>query len=70
MRSAAYLMAAAARTAPKTRGEDSVQTMIVDGEDLEVLAAASDVVLSMAPDASGDFDRAGWASSPCLMRHP
>lgn len=40
VRSAVYLMAAAARTAPKTRGDDSVQTMIVDGEDLELLAAA------------------------------
>ncbi|HZK66495.1 MAG TPA: DUF2148 domain-containing protein [Chloroflexota bacterium] len=40
VRLAACLMAAAARTAPKTRGVDSVRTMIVDGEDLEVLAAA------------------------------
>lgn len=40
VRTAAQLMAAAARTAPKTRGDDSVKTMIVDGEDLEVLAAA------------------------------
>ena len=40
VRSAACLMAAAARTAPKTRGDDSVRTMIVDGEDLEVLAIA------------------------------
>ncbi len=37
---AAKLMAAAARTAPKTRGLDSVQTLILDGEDLEALAAA------------------------------
>lgn len=39
-REAAILMAAAARTAPKTRGLDSIQTLILDGEDLEVLAKA------------------------------
>lgn len=36
----AKLMAAAARTAPKTRGLDSVKTLVVDGEDLQRLAAA------------------------------
>ena len=36
----ASLMAAAARTAPKTRGLDSLQTLILDGEDLETLAVA------------------------------
>ena len=35
---AATLMAAAARTAPKTRGMDSVKTLIVTGEELETLA--------------------------------
>jgi len=40
VRTAAILMAAAARTAPKTRGLDSIQTLIVDGEDLEELASA------------------------------
>ncbi len=40
VRLAAQLMAAAARTAPKTRGMDSVQTLILDGEELEQLAAA------------------------------
>jgi len=39
-RAAATLMAAAARTAPKTRGLDALQTVILDGEDLEVLATA------------------------------
>ncbi len=37
---AARLMAAAARTAPKTRGLDSIQTLILDGEDLDALADA------------------------------
>jgi uncharacterized ferredoxin-like protein len=40
IRMAASLMAAAARTAPKTRGLDSTETLILDGEDLETLAAA------------------------------
>ncbi len=40
VRLAASLMAAAARTAPKARGVDSVATLILDGEDLETLAAA------------------------------
>lgn len=42
VREAAILMAAAARTAPKTRGLDSIQTAILDGEDLETLARAMD----------------------------
>jgi uncharacterized ferredoxin-like protein len=40
VRLAASLMATAARTAPKTRGLDSVETLILDGEDLETLARA------------------------------
>lgn len=36
----AEAMAAAARTAPKTKGQDFVETAILDGEDLERLAAA------------------------------
>ncbi|MHB1417710.1 MAG: DUF2148 domain-containing protein, partial [Chloroflexota bacterium] len=37
---AAKLMASVARTAPKTRGLDSVKTVILTGEDLEALAVA------------------------------
>lgn len=40
VRTAAMLMAAAARTAPKTRGLDSVKTLVIDGDDLETLAQA------------------------------
>jgi len=36
----ASLMAVSARTAPKTRGVDSVKTMVLTGSDLEPLAAA------------------------------
>lgn len=37
---AASLMAASARTAPKTRGIDSVKTLLLTGSDIEPLAAA------------------------------
>jgi uncharacterized ferredoxin-like protein len=37
---AAKLMATAARTAPKARGQDSVKTLILDGEDIQQLADA------------------------------
>jgi uncharacterized ferredoxin-like protein len=40
VRLAASLMATAARTAPKTRGLDSISTLILDGEELETLARA------------------------------
>lgn len=40
IRVAAKLMAAAARTAPKARGLDSVKMLILDGDDLEPLARA------------------------------
>jgi uncharacterized ferredoxin-like protein len=34
----AMLMAASARTAPKTRGLDSIKTLVLDGEDVQKLA--------------------------------
>lgn len=40
----AKLMVAAARTAPKTRGEDSITTAIVTGEDKEGLAKTMDEI--------------------------
>ena len=40
IRLAAALMATAARTAPKTRGLDSIEMAVLDGEDLETLARA------------------------------
>jgi len=53
---AASLMAAAARTAPKARGLDSIETLILDGEDLEALAAAMGFPLSVT-GKSPYFDR-------------
>jgi uncharacterized ferredoxin-like protein len=38
VRMVAALMAASARTAPKARGADDIQTMVVDGEDLKAIA--------------------------------
>ncbi len=54
IRTVAILMAASARTAPKTRGVDMTQTMIVEGQDIELVAgtmeqAASTKVDSVAP---------------------
>lgn len=38
VKTVAMLMAAAARTAPKTKGLDSIKTLVLDGDDLEKLA--------------------------------
>lgn len=46
----ANLMAAAARTAPKGRGVDSISTLVVEGEDIEALAGAMDSVAPGRPD--------------------
>ncbi len=40
LRMIATLMASSARTAPKARGIDDVQTLVLDGEDLETIAVA------------------------------
>ena len=39
VRTGAAMMALAMRTAPKTRGTDSLKTAVVSGDDLEALAA-------------------------------
>jgi len=40
IRLTAQLMAASARTAPKTRGIDNLTTLVIDGDDITALAAA------------------------------
>ncbi|MEA3253338.1 MAG: DUF2148 domain-containing protein [Chloroflexota bacterium] len=40
VKSVAAMMAASARTAPKARGMDAIETLVIDGEDLETLALA------------------------------
>ena len=54
---AAKLMAAAARTAPKTRGVDSVKMVILTGEDLEPLAAAMEAKVGQKVHAIPGFGR-------------
>ncbi len=45
----ASLMAVATRTAPKARGVDDIETLIVDGDDLETLAAAMEAQAKKHP---------------------
>jgi uncharacterized ferredoxin-like protein len=46
----ASLMAVAARTAPKARGVDGVQSLVVEGEDKEMLARAMEEAAVGRPD--------------------
>ena len=48
--SVACMMAAAARTAPKARGVDTIKTMVVDGDDLETIATAMEAAAPGRPD--------------------
>lgn len=57
VRAAAGLMAAAARTAPKTRGLDSLQTLLLDGEELEHLAAAMEAKGAGKPTRIASYPR-------------
>ena len=57
VRMAAGLMAAAARTAPKTRGLDSTETLILDGEDLEILAKAMEAKVAEKNNKLPSFAR-------------
>jgi len=49
-RTVAYLMAAAARTAPKGRGVDAIRTLVGAGEDIEALARAMEEAAPGRPD--------------------
>lgn len=49
VRLTAMLMAAAARTAPKTRGLDSIKTLVLDGDDVEKLALEMERVAESMP---------------------
>jgi uncharacterized ferredoxin-like protein len=51
---AAMLMAASARTAPKTRGLDSIKTLVLDGQDVQELAAGMEKTAEkMTPHTAG-----------------
>ena len=54
---AVRLMALSARTAPKTRGLDSVKTLILDGNDLEALAKAMEEYSKKEPERLMFFKR-------------
>jgi uncharacterized ferredoxin-like protein len=50
----AMLMAASARTAPKTRGLDSIKTLVLDGQDVQELAAGMErAAEKMPPHTAG-----------------
>jgi len=49
VRMAAALMAASARTAPKAMGLDAVKTMVIDGDDIELLAGAMEAKAEEQP---------------------
>ncbi len=51
---AAFLMAESARTAPKSKGEDVLEIIYVDGEEMEKIAAKME---EMAKDGDKDFIR-------------
>ena len=58
VRMVAELMAASARTAPKARGIDNMDTLILDGDDLEKLAVAMErKAQEKAPHLSPIFPR-------------
>jgi uncharacterized ferredoxin-like protein len=50
VRTVAYLMAAAARSAPKGRGVDAVRTLVIEGEDIATLATVMDEVAPGRPE--------------------
>ncbi len=49
IRMVAGLMASSARTAPKARGIDDVKTVVIDGDDIELLAGAMDAEAKEQP---------------------
>lgn len=70
VRTAATMMASSARTAPKARGIDAMETMILDGDDLEPLACAiEDQGKEHPPYLSAGFtrDAGNVRSSSCVL---
>lgn len=61
----AELMAAAARTAPKTRGIDGIETLILDGEDKAKLVATLRKI--GANDPTYERDASNLEKSHCIM---
>lgn len=70
VRTIAVMMASSARTAPKARGIDAIETMIVDGDDLQILACAmEDKAKEQPPHLCSIFDRdaRNVRSSSCVL---
>ena len=70
VRMVAAMMAASARTAPKARAVDAIETMILDGGDLEILASAMQhKAKEQPPYLSLGFDRDARCvrNSKCVM---
>ena len=55
IRMVAGMMAASARTAPKTRGVDNLTTLVIDGSDVEILADAMEARVREQPSHLSSF---------------
>ena len=70
VRMAAAMMAASARTAPKAKGLDAVKTLLVDGDDIELIAGAMEAKGKEKPESlSAIFprDAANVRKSACIL---
>ncbi len=67
VRMAAYLMAETARTAPKSKGEDDVAVVYVDGEDLEKIALEMEVMATETGDRDFVRDAESLRKSQALL---
>ena len=64
------MMAASARSAPKTRGVDAIETMVLDGDDLESLASAMERMAEEQPSyfsSSFNRDADNVRNSSCVL---
>jgi len=64
---AAILMAASARTAPKARGVDAIETLILDGDDLEELVATMKRKGQLKPSWNFERDADSVTKSSCVL---
>ena len=70
IRQVSELMAASARTAPKARGVDDIETLILDGDDLEELAGAMEQEAGEKPQYLSPFfkrDANNVRASACVL---
>ena len=70
VRMVATMMASSARTAPKARGVDAIETMILDGGDLEILASAMQHKAKEQPpyfSSAFDMNARNVRNSSCVL---